>query len=64
MVFQLLSMVTKHWSNDEIVTMVLTIGLNGFTMVFAPTTIGPDGFSTVSIVTNHWSNDGMVTIHR
>ena len=60
MVFQWFSMVTKHWSNDEIVTMVLTIGLNSFTMVFAPTTIGP----TVSIVTNHWSNDGMVTIHR
>ena len=60
MVFQWFSIVTKHWSNDEIVTMVLTIGLNGFTMVFAPTTIGP----TVSIVTNHWSNDGMVKIHR
>ena len=38
-----------------------TSGSNGFTMVFGPITIAPDGFLMVA---NHWSNDGMVTIHR
>ena len=52
-----------------------SIGINCFTMVFGPATIGADGFEVrqpldtmvfqwFPMEGNHWSNDGIVTIHR